>query len=86
MFAAIGAPERAEDWIRRALAIDPNEPIIQYNAACTWIALHREGDALDCLEASMGQGGLAREWITNDPDLDPVRDHPRFQEMLARLR
>jgi hypothetical protein len=29
----------------------------------------------------MGQ----KEWIENDSDLDPLRNHPRFQALLQRL-
>jgi hypothetical protein len=29
----------------------------------------------------MGQ----KEWIENDPDLDPLRDNERFQALLSRL-
>ncbi|HSB11992.1 MAG TPA: protein kinase [Blastocatellia bacterium] len=78
----MGEPERAEKWIKSALAVDSEEPIIEYNAACVYIALGQFEDALGCLQASMGQGGLSKDWATNDPDLDPLRDDPRFQRLL----
>jgi hypothetical protein len=42
--------------------------------------------ALDWLEKSFGRGAGKREWIEKDPDYDPIREHPRFKAMLAKLR
>ena len=38
--------------------------------------------ALDLLEGSI----IAREWIEHDPDMEPLRDHPRYQSILESLR
>jgi adenylate cyclase len=84
IFAELGEPERAEQWVRRATAIDPDEPIIEYNAACVYAALGRVAEAISCLEVSVGQGALAKSWVENDPDLDLLRGDPRFQALLAR--
>ena len=78
----MGEPERAEKWIKNALAVDSEEPIIEYNAACVYTKLGCFDEALGCLHAALGQGGLSKDWATNDPDLDPLRDDPRFQELL----
>jgi len=66
------------------VAVDAEEPIIEYNAACVYVRLGRFDDALKCLEASLGQGGLSRDWARNDPDLDPMRGDARFQALLER--
>jgi TolB-like protein/Flp pilus assembly protein TadD len=84
VLAEMGEPERSGKWVGRALAVDVEEPIIEYNAACVYVRLGRFEDALRCLEASVGQGGLWAEWAANDPDLDPVRGDPRFVALLAR--
>jgi adenylate cyclase len=86
VLAELGEPERSARWVERALAIDAEEPIIEYNAACVYVALGRHDDAINCLKVSLREGGLSREWATNDPDLDPLRGDPRFQEMLAVAR
>jgi len=78
----LGEPERASDWIERARAIDPEEPIIQYNCACGYINLGKFDKAFECLELAVGQTSLSRDWVKNDPDLDPLRDDPRFQALL----
>ncbi len=83
VLAELGEPERAADWVARATAIDADEPIIQYNAACVYVALGRHDEAIRCLEVSVGHGGLSPAWVANDPDLDPLRDNPRFQAIVA---
>ncbi|HEY6572181.1 MAG TPA: tetratricopeptide repeat protein, partial [Candidatus Eisenbacteria bacterium] len=85
VLAQMGEPERAARWVARALAVDAEEPIIEYNAACVYVRLGRFDDAIRCLQASLGQGGLSREWAGNDPDLDPLRGDPRFDELMSRV-
>jgi hypothetical protein len=43
-------------------------------------------EALECLAKTIGRGIGKRDWIENDPDYDSVRDDPRFQAMLSKLR
>jgi TolB-like protein/Tfp pilus assembly protein PilF len=84
IFAELGEPERAEEWVRRAILIDADEPIIEYNAACVFTGLGKYDEAISCLESSVLSGALSKSWVENDPDLDPLRADPRFQELLAR--
>jgi serine/threonine protein kinase/Flp pilus assembly protein TadD len=83
--AELGEPDKAAEWIGRALAIDPDEPVIQYNAACTYAGLGKVDEALRCLETATGFGFVSKEWMENDSDLDPLREDPRFQELLSRI-
>jgi TolB-like protein/Flp pilus assembly protein TadD len=86
VLAEMGEPDRSAEWLARALAIDPDEAIIQYNATCVYVALHRYDDALNSLGAAIALGGIAtKDWATNDPDLDPLRPDPRFQAMVAAM-
>jgi serine/threonine protein kinase/Flp pilus assembly protein TadD len=82
VLAEMGEPERATAWIERALAVDSDEPVIRYNAACVYTGLGRREEALASLEIALGQHALSVDWARNDPDLDPLRDDPRFQRML----
>ncbi|HEV2495553.1 MAG TPA: protein kinase [Terriglobia bacterium] len=79
--------ERAEalDWNQRALAIDPDDPGILYNVACVYSILGESEKAVDCLENSVKLGRQQTEWMRNDSDLDPLRNHPRFQALLQSL-
>jgi serine/threonine protein kinase/tetratricopeptide (TPR) repeat protein len=84
VLAALGEPERAVHWVQRALAVDAEEPIIEYNAACVYVALGRFDEALSCLSVALREGGLSREWVTNDPDLDPLRSDSRFEQLVSQ--
>jgi TolB-like protein/cytochrome c-type biogenesis protein CcmH/NrfG len=81
----LGEESRGLDWAQRALEMDPEEPLTQYNVACTYTLLGKFEDAIDCLERAARDGYWHKDWILHDSDLDPLRDHPRFQALLEEL-
>jgi adenylate cyclase len=79
----LGETERAREWISRALAIDPDDPLTQYNLACGYTRLGDIDAAFDLLERSLPRAGPEiREWIKHDSDFDPLRNKPRYQKIL----
>ena len=82
----LGDLDRAKERIQRATVVDPDNINMPYNFACmlaTWV-----GDldgALDMLESVMPRMQSRSLLITMlaDPDMDPLRDHPRFKRMIA---
>ena len=82
--ATLGEKDRAREWAARALAIDPDDVLIQYNVACVYSLLGDLEQAFDLLEGLLPNAGyeLKRGWIKHDSDLDPLRSHPRFQKIL----
>jgi adenylate cyclase len=81
--AAIGEKEEARRWLERALAIDPDDPHIKYNAACVWAQVDEPDRAFDLLEQWATHSGREnRDWMLHDPDLVTLRGHPRFQRIL----
>jgi len=83
----LGETERAREWLSRALAIDPDDILTQYNAVCTYSLLGDIEAAFDLLECLLPHAGheLRRGWIKHDSDLDPLRSHPRFQKVLELI-
>ena len=83
--AALGETERAKEWAERALLLDPDNINLRYNFACTLITDLRDYDAaLDLLGPRFETMSIeVLNWVRTDPDLDPIRDHPRFKAMLA---
>jgi adenylate cyclase len=81
----LGEIEKAINWGKRAQAIDPEEPVVQYNIACIYSLAGKIELALDCFEIAIQLGYASLEWAENDVDLDPIRDQPRFQKALKKL-
>src|SRR5437763_82784 len=85
--ATLGEKDRAREWAARALAIDPDDVLIQYNVACVYSLLGDLEQAFDLLERLLPNAGyeLKHGWIKHDSDLDPLRSHPRFQKIMESI-
>ena len=82
----LGKLDRAREWLARAIAIDPDDNNTLYNAACVHAQLGDADIALDLLERSLPNMGFGHaSWAKHDSDLDPLRNHPRFQKLLERV-
>ena len=77
----LGESEPAKEWAERAYQLAPNDVATRYNLACFYAQIGDSEKALDFLENSIS----SRSWIENDPDLESLRDHPRFQSVLDAL-
>jgi adenylate cyclase len=87
--AMAGDEDRARDWIRRALLLDPDNVAMRYNVACTLVLkLGAADEAIDALrpyfETATGASQISH--AEADPDLNPLRDNPKFKEMLAAAK
>src|SRR5881392_3710312 len=71
----LGEADRAREWVSRALAIDPDDVLTQYNAVCAYSLLGDIEPAFDLLERLLPHAGheLKSGWIIHDSDLDPLR-------------
>jgi adenylate cyclase len=87
--AIFGQTDRAREWTRRALLLDPDNLNMHYNLACTMVRqLGDVGDALEALQPFFDRIN-SPTWLRHvefDPDLDPIRDNPRFKEMFAAAK
>jgi adenylate cyclase len=87
--AMFGDRERAREWIRRALLFDAENLNMRYNLACTIVRqLDDIDEALETLRPffeDVNSTTLMRH-LEVDPDLDPIRQTPRFKEMLAAAK
>ena len=72
-------------WADRAQTTDPEDPLVLYNLGCVYSNLGELDKALNVLDEAITFGMGQKEWLEHDPDLDPLRDDPRFAELLARL-
>ncbi len=82
---ALGECEQGLEWARQALDLDTGDPMLLYNVACIQALAGRVEDALDCLERSVANGLMEKRWLEHDSNLDPVRSHPRYKNLLQTL-
>ena len=78
--------QRFKEWVERAVLINPDNTFMRYNFACITAMKLRDVDgALDLLEPIVA--GFRSVSIYNatlaDPDLESVRENPRFVRMMT---
>jgi adenylate cyclase len=81
--ATLGERDRANEWMERALLIDPDNLNMRYNFAC---ALSKFGDcdaAIRMLESSLSRikGSIGNAEF--DPELENIRDDPRYVKIIS---
>jgi tetratricopeptide (TPR) repeat protein len=81
--ARLGDRERARGEAAFALRLEPERADIAYMAACTHSLCGDTDKALDLLETAVRKGYQDLWWARADPDLDPLRGIPRFNEIMA---
>ena len=79
-----GRADQGREIMRRAREERPDSWAMVYNSAC-WEALAgNPDDAFAHLRKALEMNPEeVRRYIAEDSDLDPLRDDPRFQELLA---
>ncbi len=82
-----GEFEAALQWWGRAAALDPRAAEVAYNQACTHARLGHPQTALAYLaQAITSGGGRFRALARADVDLDSLREHPAYLELVDGLR
>ena len=81
--AALGDGERAKDWIRRALLMDPDNLTMRWNLVCSLSRyLHDKDAAIELLQTFVDKVPPPLiKYLRLDTDLDPLRDDPRFESL-----
>ena len=77
--------ERAIELTERAIAVDQEDPMLLYNAACTFARLGKSDNALAALEHAVEQGWGDKAWLEHDSDLDSIRSAPRYQAIVQAM-
>jgi tetratricopeptide (TPR) repeat protein len=73
----------------RLAALEPENPLVFYNLACSYALLDRFDDAADSIERALSLGYRDFKWMARDPDLKKLRSHPRYgiiREKIRRLK
>ena len=56
-----------------------------YNAGCIYALVGKTEEAIVCLEQAVVGGLRQKGWFEHDPNLDSIREHPRFAALSTRL-
>lgn len=80
----LGEEDKARRWIGRAMAIDPDDLIVIYNAASVHALLGEVETTIDLLERYMAGSDrrAAIGTIIHDREFDTIRHHPRYRNLL----
>jgi serine/threonine protein kinase/Tfp pilus assembly protein PilF len=84
-FAALQEEERSAFFAGRAIAADPDDPMLLYNVACNYAQLGRTDDALTALEQAVDRGYGDKAWMEHDSDLDSLRTTTRYQNLAKAM-
>jgi len=85
-FLLLGEYERAIHYFEIARRIHPNDQLTLYNLACAYSLGEHPEEALDALDASVQAGFDDPDHIEKDPDLEALRDLPRYREIVESCR
>lgn len=73
----------------RLARLEPQNPLVFYNLACSYSLTDEFDRALSALDHAIKLGYRDFKWLAKDPDLKKLRAHPSFAEMkqkIARLK
>ncbi len=65
------------------VAAHPQYPMLAYNLACSESLQGRSAEALEHLRRAIAGAEKHRDDARTDTDLDPIRDDPAFEQLLA---
>ena len=80
--AQAGKKDEAKIEAARALELNPNDPLMLYNAACFFAQMSEASKAVEMLRNAIAAGYPDYEWFKRDPDLDSIRNDPGYIELM----
>lgn len=85
-WAHLGDDQRAREWADRALAIDPDDVVAQYNVACVYSLIGDAEQAIQLLQCVLPRSSYYQTmWFKNDSDLNAIRYDSRFTDMFRLI-
>lgn len=86
-WAHLGDIQRALEWAERAIAIDPDDVVAQYNVACVYSIIGDTEKAIQLLQTVLPKSSYYQTlWFRNDSDLDAIRGDIRFTDMFDVIK
>ena len=70
----------------RLARLEPGNPLVFYNLACSYSLSGVIEQAANALEKALQLGYRDFDWLARDPDLKPLRRHAAFDDLKAKIR
>ena len=70
---------------KRLVKLRPNDPLAHYNLACSFALLRKNDLAIKSLREAIEMGYRDFRYLREDRDLDPIRQDPRFKQLLREF-
>ncbi len=81
-YARLDDYDRAVDSMMKAIELSPGDALVMYNVACLY-GVQKKGDlAVHWLRRAIEAGYRNYDWIKGDSDLDSVREHPGYLDLM----
>jgi Flp pilus assembly protein TadD len=77
-----GRIDLAIESLEEALAVEPNDALVNYNLACYWAVANNKRQALSYLERAFELEDHYRLLVHEEPDFDKIRSDPGFQSLV----
>ena len=74
------------DVDERLARLEPENPLVFYNLACSCSLTDQFDRAAAALKRAFELGYRDFNWLARDPDLRKLRLHPRYQELAELIR
>jgi tetratricopeptide (TPR) repeat protein len=71
---------------RKLVRLLPKNATAHYNLACSLALSKRKSDALRSLKAAVALGYDDFDWMSQDPDLEDLKNDPAFKGLLKKLK
>jgi len=82
VLASLGKLEDAKSEEANAIKLNPDDPLMLYNAACFYSLIGEKKLAIEYFKEAMHLGFANYTWIKIDSDLDPIRNEPAFIKLI----
>ena len=86
LYTKVGRVSDGLKMDRKLVRLLPKNATAHYNLACSLALCKRRADALRSLKHAVDLGYADFDWMTQDPDLDGLKDHPEFLKLLDQLK
>ncbi len=81
-----GKYEKGLEIDERLAKLCPEDPLVQYNLACSYSLTEQPESAASCLDRALDLGYRDFHWLSRDPDLANLRKHPEYKQIRAKIR